>query len=124
MRYLLVALCVCVLTGCASINTQEPMEWRYWTATGDDGNVGQAAYYEMRYSDEPIDESNWDDATPVEGMPAPSMAGEPDSVLAPVPVSGIRYFRMIVCDDAGNCSGLSNQFKLDRVAPAAVTDLR
>jgi subtilisin family serine protease len=34
-----------------------------WTATGDDGTEGTATFYEVRYSTDPIDDTNWDLAT-------------------------------------------------------------
>lgn len=42
-----------------------------WTATGDDGNTGTAAAYDLRHSTAPIDAGNFDLATPIPGVPAP-----------------------------------------------------
>lgn len=84
-----------------------------WTATGDDGNIGRAAGYEMRYrvsNDGPIDsQADWDAATPVPNMPIPSMAGQGDSVIVRnlIPNS-LYYFCIKAFDEAGNYSPLSN----------------
>jgi hypothetical protein len=47
-----------------------------WTAPGDDGSVGTAAHYDLRYGPDPIaDEAAWESATPATGLPVPSAAG-------------------------------------------------
>jgi chitodextrinase len=80
-----------------------------WTATGDDGNVGRASYYDIRYSTEPITEINWDTATQVANEPTPQAAGSLESFT----VTGLDYgtpfwFAMEVFDNVGQGSGLSN----------------
>lgn len=45
-----------------------------WTATGDDGNVGTANAYEVRYSLAPIDNTNWPSATRAGNEPTPGVA--------------------------------------------------
>ncbi len=84
-----------------------------WTAPGDDGNIGRAAGYDLRYVQAaagPIDtEAEWNAATQVEGEPLPSAAGQRDSAR----VSGLRpgfqyYFCIKACDEANNLSPLSN----------------
>jgi hypothetical protein len=89
-----------------------------WTATGDDANVGTASQYDLRISRETITNSNWDSATQVSGEPAPSPAGQTDSMV----VTGLMtdttyYFALAACDEAGNCSGRSNC-----VAATCITD--
>ena len=46
-----------------------------WTAIGDDGLVGTASRYELRYATSPIDEGTWDSATLAADAPRPSNAG-------------------------------------------------
>ncbi len=46
-----------------------------WTATGDDGNIGQAIAYDLRTSNSPITEDNWSGATPITNVPSPLEAG-------------------------------------------------
>ena len=45
-----------------------------WTAPDDDGQDGRAAAYDLRYAEQPIDEANFEDATPVPTDP-PGPAG-------------------------------------------------
>lgn len=85
----------------------------HWTATGDDGNVGQAAGYDIRYraaSLGPIDsEQDWETATQVFGEPAPCPSGYADSMLVVGLLNGASYyFCMKACDEAYNYSDLSN----------------
>jgi hypothetical protein len=80
-----------------------------WTATGNDGAIGMAAGYDLRYSTEPITDATWAGATPVTGLPVPRAPGATETF----PVTGLAaltpyYFGLKVADDAGNVSGLSN----------------
>jgi len=80
-----------------------------WTATGDDGNTGQATLYDLRYHSVAITDANWDSATLVSGEPLPQDAGAAETFtivnLAP---ETPYHFALKVVDDAGNASGLSN----------------
>lgn len=42
-----------------------------WTATGNDGYVGTAAGYDLRYSTNPITEDNFESAVRVTSVPTP-----------------------------------------------------
>jgi len=82
-----------------------------FTATGDDGDVGTAGTYDIRYSTTgPItSEGLFNAATPVVGEPDPQAAGTPENVV----VSGLNFnttyhFAMKVADENGNIGGLSN----------------
>jgi hypothetical protein len=98
-----------------------------WTAPGDDGNVGQAAQYDVRYSTGPITNQNWNSAIEADGEPAPAPAGEPESFT----IDGLEsnttyYFAIKTADEAGNWSGLSNVAMVtttDNVPPGDITDL-
>lgn len=46
-----------------------------WTAPGDDGTTGTAMAYDMRYATVRLNAANWSAATPVDGEPAPMLAG-------------------------------------------------
>src|SRR5438477_20519 len=46
-----------------------------WTAPGDDGAVGTATAYDLRYSTSSITEGNFASASQVSGEPAPAVAG-------------------------------------------------
>ena len=100
-----------------------------WTATGDDGMVGQATAYDIRYSTSPITVGNWDAATPVANPPAPAAPGttETFTVTGLSPLT-LYYFALKVRDEGGNMSELSNVVNLSTTAPdvtppAQVTNL-
>jgi subtilisin family serine protease len=80
-----------------------------WTATGDDGTVGTATKYDLRYSTSGIYWSNFSSATPVPGVPHPQPAGSPESFTVPgLNVNTKYFFALIVEDEQGNRSWLSN----------------
>lgn len=103
-----------------------------WVAPGDDGNVGVAARYDLRYRTTPISGvdtlSWWNAATLATGLPAPSPAGSTDSakVRSLLP-STTYYFIIRAADEVPNWSGFSNvALKTttgDIVPPAAIADL-
>jgi F5/8 type C domain len=82
-----------------------------WTETGDDGNVGTAKSYDVRYSRSPITtETQFSNATALVGEPVPQRAGAPASFSFEPPEEGVTlYFRMKAIDNSGNASPLSNQ---------------
>ena len=45
-----------------------------WTASGDDGDTGQASEYDIRYATFPINEENFSTATAIVNPPAPQIA--------------------------------------------------
>jgi len=97
-----------------------------WTAPGDDGNIGTAAAYEMRYSTSAITIGNWSSATAVSNLPAPQPAGTRQSVTVQGLTSGTTYyFAVRTRDDANNWSPLSNilvwNWVYDTAPPAAPT---
>jgi hypothetical protein len=80
-----------------------------WTAPGDDGNDGAAAYYDVRYSSEPITTTNWIKAIPCSGLPIPQLAGSSESYLVQgLSSETLYYFALKSGDDVGNVSDLSN----------------
>ena len=80
-----------------------------WTATGDDGLVGTASYYDVRYSTSEITEENFASATRASGAPDPSLAGTPETMtVTGLDFSTDYYFALKVTDEYGNTSGLSN----------------
>ncbi len=80
-----------------------------WQAVGDDGLVGQATGYDLRYSTSTIDEANWNVATQAIGEPSPttSLAWETFTVTGLVPDSRY-YFAVKAIDEVGNASAISN----------------
>lgn len=84
-----------------------------WTAPGDDGNVGRAASYELRYSGQPVAASDtaswWGAATAVGPLPAPQSAGSRESYTIPGLTTGSTYYFVIrTSDEVPNVSGFSN----------------
>jgi len=100
-----------------------------WTATGDDGLVGRAHSYDLRWSANTIQPANFSQATPIEGTPSPAVAGDPESFT----VGGLTpgetvHFALRVVDDAGNQSQVSDDVHAtpesgDQSPPAAIDDL-
>jgi len=118
------------------VHAQVPSITLDWTAPGDDGNVGTASTYEMRWSTSKPDtttlaamENWWSTATAVSAMPAPLPSGTTQSKTVPGPfVTGTTYYFVIkACDEVANCSAYSNvasKFVPDTLPPSRIIDLR
>jgi hypothetical protein len=78
-----------------------------WTATGDDNQQGQAVFYEIRYSRDPITADNFQQATKVKGAPFPQTAGMTETWTIQGVPSGMQYFAIRAIDNVGN-SSISN----------------
>jgi len=80
-----------------------------WECVGDDGMLGTAATYDIRYAKEMLSELNWEEATEIIGEPWPRSAGNYQSHIVGGLEGGQMYcFAMKVIDDAGNVSELSS----------------
>ncbi len=80
-----------------------------WTAAGDDGSSGIAAQYDIRYSESPITEANWDQASQVDDEPVPAAAGSLESYTLNNLSDGTTYFVALkVADEVPNWSDISN----------------
>jgi hypothetical protein len=80
-----------------------------WTAPGDDGTVGIATQYDLRYSTSPITTANFTNATKVTTVPTPASAGTKQSVsVSGLAMNTLYYFAIKSVDERGNWSGLSN----------------
>ena len=94
-----------------TVNTAD-MTWTaplWWWAPGDDGSVGTATEYDVRYSPSVITAASWASATQMTGEPTPQVAGNLESYTVHGPVeSGMSYFAMKTRDEVGNWSNLSN----------------
>src|SRR5262245_54728887 len=80
-----------------------------WTAPGDDGMVGRALMYALRYSSAPITSANFDQAMLIPIVVPPQPAGMTETFV----VNGLDahtsyYFALKTMDEAGNWSGISN----------------
>ena len=87
-----------------------------WKAVGDDGNVGTAAQYELRYIVDtgvvPNCIVDWASATPYTGgyMPAPSVAGTAQQTTLTGLAPGVKYhFCLVAIDEVGNMGIPSNR---------------
>ena len=79
-----------------------------WVSTGDDGNVGTASNYDLRYSLSPINGSNFSNATTIPtSTPQPAGTDETKTVLG-LNCGTTYYFSVRVIDEAGNASPPSN----------------
>jgi len=103
-----------------------------WTAPGDDGLVGRASQYDLRYSTNPISGTDtlswWNAAIQFIGEPAPGVSGATDSarVLGLQPSTTYRFI-IKAADEVPNWSGYSNLAVVttqDLVPPARILDLR
>ncbi|MFH1771784.1 MAG: fibronectin type III domain-containing protein [Candidatus Omnitrophota bacterium] len=81
-----------------------------WTAPGDDGTVGRAAIYDLRYSlSEIASDSAYDNAFHTQGEPFPNTAGKTETFEVTGLIPNTRYYFAIkVKDEAINLSALSN----------------
>ena len=79
-----------------------------WTAPGDDGNVGTAMKYELRYSPDPITPENFNSAVLAATIPLPQIAGtKQQAVVSGLSDGKIYYFALKTVDELLNYS-LSN----------------
>ena len=104
----------------------------HWTAPGDDGTVGRATSYALRYRSSAITGTDtlgwWNLATLATGLPVPGVSGSTDSVrvrgLTPLTT---YYFVVRTADEVPNWSGFSNVAVVttsgDATPPAAIADL-
>ncbi|MBN4056233.1 S8 family serine peptidase [Rhodothermus sp. AH-315-K08] len=72
-----------------------------WTATGDDGNDGRAARYDIRFSTSPI--TDFDSAPAFSSPPTPSVAGTTENfTLTGLQSTTTYYMALRAMDEAGN----------------------
>jgi len=97
-----------------------------WTASGDDGDVGRAVRYDLRYSTAGVGTDTlgwWNAASRATGLRTPSNPGQTDSARVSGLIPGTTYhFILRTMDDAGLVSGFSNvasSATLSCAAPAA-----
>ncbi|MBN2566068.1 MAG: S8 family serine peptidase [Candidatus Eisenbacteria bacterium] len=93
-----------------------------WTATGDDGAVGAASGYEVRYSERPMTEESFPAAARAWNAPVPQPCGSLESME----VHGLAcrttyYFAVRARDNRGNESHISNNAVGTTLGPPGVT---
>jgi hypothetical protein len=80
-----------------------------WTASGDDGILGRAVEYDIRYATARFIGQEFEPAEEVDGEPPPRPSGEPDSMTVSGLSPGTNYFFAIkVADEVPNWSDVSN----------------
>ncbi|HET9252054.1 MAG TPA: hypothetical protein VFP58_08065 [Candidatus Eisenbacteria bacterium] len=103
-----------------------------WTAPGDDGTIGRATRYDLRYSANAIsgtDTTSWWNAATVVNMTGkvPSVSGALDSMAVSGLTAGVRYYAVIrAADEVPNWSRYSNVASFlvgDQIPPRQVVDL-
>jgi len=90
-----------------------------WTAQGDDGAVGTAFAYDVRYAHAPIiTEADWAAASQATGGPAPLAAGTSQWLaVGGLTASTMFYFSIRTIDDYGNRAPLSNSPGCETLPP-------
>jgi len=93
-----------------------------WTAPGDDGTMGRADLYDIRFHTAAVESDTtvwWDTAYTVANAPDPSSAGERDSCIVMGLTTGkTYYFAVKTADEVPNWSGISN------IAPGTPTGVK
>ncbi len=97
------------ITDLSAINPKHTSALLTFTAPGDDGDSGDAAEYDIRYSTNPVTDSNWDLSIQFTGEPSPSTAGTFENIT----VTGLSsattyYFAIKTADEVPNWSVISN----------------
>lgn len=99
-----------------------------WTAPGDDGTVGSATTYDLRYATSAAILQNWDGATPVSGEPTPAVAGSSEEfTVTGLDPGTMYYFAIKTADEVPNWSGISNvvsaETGVEQAPPNDIADL-
>jgi hypothetical protein len=88
-----------------------------WTAPGDDGTVGTAAQYDIRYSNSAITNANWDLAFQCTGEPTPQPAGSSETfAITGLSPGTLYYIGLKTADEVPNQSDLSNILSIRTLA--------
>jgi hypothetical protein len=97
------------VTTLAVVSTTQTSATLTWTAVGDDGILGTATAYDLRYSTAAITAGNVATATSVTGEPTPGAAGHVETFIVTGLTAGTTYhFALQVADEVPNWSALSN----------------
>lgn len=121
-----------ILVGCSLLQSGPVQVTKTfgWTATGDDGAVGTASAYSIRYSiDSTALINSWATCIEIPNPPTPKIAGSAETFTATMTlVTGTKYyFALKARDEAMNWSLVSNIISLtppDTDPPLRVGDFR
>lgn len=123
-------ICIVMLVlGMAVVSCSQTTVELTWVSTGDDGMIGTASFYDIRYFTDSLTDANWDDAIQITGEPIPKVSGS--SERFEIEIIGLQsetkyYFAMKVGDEVPNWSILSNVVSFvtpDNLAPDNITTL-
>ncbi len=93
-----------------------------WSATGDDGVVGQATAYDVRYATFPLDASNFEVAPQAAGEPPPGPPGTLEGTqIAGLDPNTLYYFAVKVLDEHSNISEISNVVNATTLGPPVMS---
>jgi len=99
-----------------------------WQTTGDDGMLGTATTYDIRYAEVPLNELTWLRATQVESEPAPLPVGAEQKFQLQKPWDDREiFFGIKAIDESLNISDLSDVVAWsprDEIPPSRIVDLR
>jgi Tol biopolymer transport system component len=111
----------------AVVDTTDGVITLTWTAPGDDGDGGRAAWYDIRCSTTLASEAEWSAAAVVaDSTRVPNVAGETVSLTVVGLGEGAWLFGLKTADEVPNWSAMSNvagATLIDTTAPEQVTDL-
>src|SRR3989339_414710 len=80
-----------------------------WTSVGDDGAIGTATGYDIRYATYSISVTNWDSVIECAGEPSPNISGTNETfVVNNLASDTTYYFAMKAGDEVPNWSGISD----------------
>ncbi len=81
-----------------------------WTATGDDGYIGTASSYKIKYSTSPLNEFNFQTADSITAPPTPLPAGQAENfTIIGLNVGASYYVAIKAYDEMDNASPISNE---------------
>ena len=98
------------ITSLAIVNVTTTTITLSWTSVGDDGTMGTATSYDIRYRiDTLITASNWGSATQCTNEPLPKAAGYNENfIISNLSTNTTYYFAIKTRDEIPNWSGISN----------------
>jgi len=93
-----------------------------WTASGDDGAVGTAKRYEVRYSTTSITDANFAAAALASGIPAPAAAGTAQiGLIGGLKANTAYYVAIRAFDKLGNASPVAAAGPVSTLAASSIT---
>ncbi len=109
LRWVFVALGIAVSAPAAFAQSPWNSVTLTWTTPGDDGTLGIASQFDLRYSTSPITAANFASATRWTSMPVPLASGANQSAtVTGLSPSTLYYFAIKTGDEVPNWAAISN----------------